>query len=258
MLNKLKSCTNGTRHQLNFQKNLLTKKSQICKNTFLGSKKSSARSFSSGHSTTGNRGGGNKKIFRNFSSFYTNNFSIVLCINYDSSRNSFVSLCYNFLTLKFFNVSCVSNTFVGCLISGFKTYPDCFLSSLLSLRNTPPGAVVNSIILAGKTPKYIKSSGAYGVVVQKELDSCKLRLPSGKIKSLSLKNFCSLGSIYNSSKNVHVLGKAGRSRFKGRRPHVRGVAMNPVDHPHGGKTRVGIHSVTPWGLPALNKPTKKK
>ena len=87
-----------------------------------------------------------------------------------------------------------------------------------------------------------------------------MRLPSGRIKSISDKCFGTIGTISNSQHSLIFLGKAGRSRLLGTRPTVRGVAMNPVDHPHGGRTNGGRPSVTPWGIPTKGKPTvlKKK
>jgi len=86
----------------------------------------------------------------------------------------------------------------------------------------------------------------------------KVRLPSGKIVELLPDVYATVGVLSNLQHNLVVLGKAGRNRLKGRRPTVRGVAMNPVDHPHGGRTNGGRPSVTPWGIPTKGKPTVRK
>jgi large subunit ribosomal protein L2 len=83
-------------------------------------------------------------------------------------------------------------------------------------------------------------------------------MPSNKILKVSVKNFATLGIISNVLANKVIIGKAGINRHLGKRPSVRGIAMNPVDHPHGGRTNGGRPSVTPWGKPALGKPTVKK
>ena len=89
------------------------------------------------------------------------------------------------------------------------------------------------------------------------MDSCKVKLPSGSVISVPIDSLATLGSISNSQQNLTVVGKAGRNRLKGIRPTVRGIAMNPVDHPHGGRTNGGRPSVTPWGKPTKGKPTVK-
>ena len=98
----------------------------------------------------------------------------------------------------------------------------------------------------------------FGLVTQKTLTFCKIKMPSGSIKKFPINIYCSLGVLNNAFLNNIVIGKAGRSRLSGKRPIVRGVAMNPVDHPHGGQTSGGTPSKTPWGLPTKGKPTRKK
>jgi large subunit ribosomal protein L2 len=108
--------------------------------------------------------------------------------------------------------------------------------------------------------KCVRSAGLFFQVIQKNQDYSKIRLPSGLIKNVSNEAFGTIGIVSNSQHNSISLGKAGRSRLLGIRPTVRGVAMNPVDHPHGGRTNGGRPSVTPWGIPTKGKPTviKKK
>ena len=99
--------------------------------------------------------------------------------------------------------------------------------------------------------------GLFCQIVQKQVNSCKIRLPSGLIISVDNKSLATVGSISNSQHNLIKIGKAGRNRLRGIRPTVRGIAMNPVDHPHGGRTNGGRPSVTPWGKPTKGKPTAK-
>jgi len=135
--------------------------------------------------------------------------------------------------------------------------PELKIGSFMQLKHVPAGAIINNLCYQ-KTLKYIRSAGTSGVLVQRGSDSCKIKMPSGELKTFNSNMFCFIGCNSNSLHNTLVIGKAGKARLKGRRPHVRGVAMNPVDHPHGGQTAGGIPSVTPWGIPTKGKPTRKK
>jgi large subunit ribosomal protein L2 len=248
--------TNGLRHQLNQEKNLLSKKNNLQKILSKGSKSSNAgRSF--GRITVRHKGGGVKKLFKKLVFPNKNNFSLLISIFYDARRGSFVSFCYNFITARFFNCLSTLNTFPGSFIFLHKTFPELKLGMFLSLKETPSGSIIHSVYNLDKNT-YIKSAGVFGILVQKNLCSGYIKLPSGFIKKFPISSVCVLGAVSNPSKNLEVLGKAGRSRLRGIRPSVRGVAMNPVDHPHGGQTSGGICSVTPWGIPTKGKPTRKK
>jgi large subunit ribosomal protein L2 len=257
MLLKKKKTSNGVRHQLNFKKFLLSKNSNIQKILTKGYKKTqSGRSSLFGRITVYNKGGGSKKVFREIINKSNHLYSLILSIAYDPRRNSFISFCYNFLTLKFYNCITTNNTFPGSLLYSFYLLPELKLGINLQLRNVPPGSIVHSIC-SNVSSKYIRSSGAFGILVQKKLNDCKIKMPSGNIKEFSASSYCFLGSVFNTFKNVTVFGKAGRNRLLGKRPKVRGVAMNPVDHPHGGQTAGGVTPVTPWGIPTRGKKTKK-
>jgi large subunit ribosomal protein L2 len=123
----------------------------------------------------------------------------------------------------------------------------------LPLRNIPLGTVVHAVELApGGGAKLARSAGASVQLVAKEGRFAQLRLPSGEIRNVDVRCRATVGEVGNAEQSNINWGKAGRMRWKGRRPHVRGVAMNPVDHPHGGgegKTSGGRHPVSPWGKP---------
>jgi len=132
----------------------------------------------------------------------------------------------------------------------------------LPLSNIPTGIPIHNIELApGKGGQIVRSAGCAAVIVAKEDRYARLRLPSGEIR-LVLNNCCAtIGQLGNVEHDSITLGKAGRSRWMGRRPKVRGVAMNPVDHPLGGgegKSSGGRHPVSPWGMPAKGYKTRKK
>jgi large subunit ribosomal protein L2 len=258
LLLKKKSINNSQRHQVNFKKFLLSKNNKIVKSLILG-KKTSQAGRSMGRITSYHRGGSHvKKLFRFLSFTSTRNLSVVVSVMYDPRRSSLVAFCYNLLTSTFFNTLSTLNTFPGSILFSFLTFPELKLGALLPMAKIPAGSLVHSISINSNNTKYIKSSGVFGLVTQKTLTFCKIKMPSGQIKLFPINIHCVLGVLNNAYLNNVVIGKAGRSRLSGKRPIVRGVAMNPVDHPHGGQTSGGTPSKTPWGLPTKGKPTKKK
>jgi large subunit ribosomal protein L2 len=127
------------------------------------------------------------------------------------------------------------------------------------LQNIPTGSIIHNIGHEfSSSTMYVKSAGTFGQLIQSDLKSSRIKLPSNKIIKVSVNSYASLGSVSNEKQNLICLGKAGRNRNLGRRPIVRGIAMNPVDHPHGGRTNGGRPSVTPWGLPTKGKFYLKK
>jgi large subunit ribosomal protein L2 len=111
----------------------------------------------------------------------------------------------------------------------------------------------------GQGGKLVRSAGAMAQLVAREGDHAQIKLPSGEVRMIPVKCTATIGQVGNAEQGKVFLGKAGRSRWRGRRPHVRGVAMNPVDHPHGGgegKTSGGRHPVTPWGKPTKGAKTR--
>lgn len=256
MIYKKKKTSNGVRHQVCLKKFLLCKKLDI-KSLKSGKKNCQGRGFTLSRITVNHKGGGAKQAYRNMSVEKTMFFGILIGVTYDPKRSSFVSVYFNLLSFKFNNFVTTKNTYVGSLIFSYTAYPQISLGSLLSLRKAPTGSLVHSLFL-GQKSVYIKSAGVFGIIVQKNNSFCKIKLPSGLIKQFPLTLFCVLGCLSNTEHFNIVLGKAGKSRLRGKRPVVRGVAMNPVDHPHGGQTSGGIPSVTPWAIPTKGKPTKKK
>ncbi|MBI4443299.1 MAG: 50S ribosomal protein L2, partial [Acidobacteria bacterium] len=137
---------------------------------------------------------------------------------------------------------------------------DILVGNALPLKNIPLGTTVHSIELRpGRGAQMARSAGAAAQLVSKEEEMALLRLPSGEIRKVSLECMASIGQVGNLDHENVTIGKAGRSRWLGIRPAVRGVAMNPVDHPHGGgegKTSGGRHPVTPWGKPTRGYKTR--
>lgn len=139
---------------------------------------------------------------------------------------------------------------------------DILPGNALPLRNIPLGTLVHNVELRpGKGGQIARSAGAAVQVVAKEGDYASVKLPSGEIRLIHLDCMATIGQVGNLDHENVSLGKAGRSRWLGRRPHVRGVAMNPVDHPLGGgegKTSGGRHPVSPWGMPTKGYKTRRR
>lgn len=129
------------------------------------------------------------------------------------------------------------------------------------LKNMPVGTIVHNVELKiGKGGQIARSAGCYAQLIGKDAGYAQLRLSSGELRVVRGECMATVGAVSNPDNQNVSLGKAGRSRWLGRRPHVRGVVMNPIDHPHGGgegRTSGGRHPVTPWGVPTKGKKTRK-
>jgi large subunit ribosomal protein L2 len=131
----------------------------------------------------------------------------------------------------------------------------------LQIRNIPPGTMIHNLELyPGKGGQVVRSAGGAAQLMSKEGDFALVKLPSGEVRKFSIDCMATVGQLGNLDHENVTYGKAGRTRWHGKRPTVRGVAMNPVDHPHGGgEGRVkGNHPQTPWGFPTLGAKTRKK
>jgi len=254
-LKKTNAITNGTRHELILRKNLLSKTSKLLKSNLIGFKKFSGRS--NGRITVRHKGGGHKKLFRKINFSNKPHYAIVLGCEYDPYRSAFISLNYDLLGKNFFKTLQTNLVYPGSLIS-CSSSSDLNLGCRLFLKNIPTGSIIHSLSKPTSSTKYIRSAGVFGQLIQKDYKNCQVKLPSGKTISVSIDSYATIGTLSNNQQNLVVLGKAGRSRYRNTRPTVRGVAMNPVDHPHGGRTNGGRPSVTPWGIPTKGKPTAKK
>ena len=131
----------------------------------------------------------------------------------------------------------------------------------MPLANMPVGTIVHNVELKkGRGGQLARSAGTYAQLVGKDAGYAQLKLSSGELRLVPAECFATVGAVSNPDNQNTVVGKAGRTRWLGHRPVVRGVAMNPVDHPHGGgegKTSGGRHPVTPWGKPTKGKKTRK-
>lgn len=256
----LNPVTPGTRHQLNLTTNLLAK-SSIIKTLSLKLKKNVGRSSNTGHITTRHKGGGCKKKFRKirFNNFITK--SIVLMIAYDPYRNSFISLNFDFSAKLFFYSIATQALFPGTITLCQSMPVELYFGNRASINYFSIGSLVSGVChgrFKNELAKYSRAAGTYCQIIQKKKKKVQIRLPSGKFILLSKHSFATFGRVSNIKYNLRIVGKAGRNRLKGVRPTVRGIAMNPVDHPHGGRTNGGRPSVSPWGKLTKGKKTKKK
>jgi large subunit ribosomal protein L2 len=131
----------------------------------------------------------------------------------------------------------------------------------MEIGTVPLGTFVYNVeLVPGKGGQLARSAGTYCQVMAREGDYAQLRLPSGEMRKVPTRSYCTIGMVGNEDHQNIVIGKAGKTRWKGRRPSVRGVAMNPVDHPMGGgegKSSGGRHPCSPWGLLTKGKKTRK-
>ena len=216
-----------------------------------------------GRITSRHRGGGHKRRYR-IIDFKRNKFDIVgdiISIEYDPNRSPRIALVQYEDGEKKYILAPVGLK-VGDKITSSKTPIAFSTGNAMPLGIVPEGMLVHNIELKeGKGGQMARSAGAYARIMAKENGMITLKLPSGEMRMVSEGCIATIGMVGNRDHANIVYGKAGRKRWLGRRPKVRGVVMNPVDHPHGGgegKTSGGRHPVSPWGTPAKGYKTRKK
>ena len=184
----------------------------------------------------------------------------VVTIEYDPNRSANIALI-NYVDGEKRYILAPKGLKVGDMIQSGPAAP-IKVGNALPLENIPLGVSIHNIELVyGKGGQLVRSAGLSALVVAKEGDYVTLRLPSTEMRMVFKKCMATIGEVGNEDYMNISLGKAGRNRWLGRRPKVRGVVMNPIDHPHGGgegKTAAGRNPVTPWGLPTKGYKTRKK
>jgi large subunit ribosomal protein L2 len=206
------------------------------------------------------RGGGHKQRYR-LIDFRRNKDGIpakVHAIHYDPNRSARIALLHYVDGEKRYILAPQGLEIDMRVQSGAEAAPT--VGNCLPLRNVPLGMAVHNIELQpGRGGVLCRSAGTSAVLAAREADWAQINLPSGEIRRVPANCRATVGSIGNADHMNIVLGKAGRKRWLGRRPHVRGTAMNPVDHPHGGgegRTKGGRHPVSPTGKPAKGGATR--
>lgn len=213
--------------------------------------------------TSRHKGGGHKKRYR-IIDFKRNKWDVegkVASIQYDPYRNARIALLHYQDGEKRYIIHPRSLQVGSTVISGPNAPIE--VGNSLPLYNIPLGTAVHNIELKpNKGGQIVRAAGTYAQIVAKEGNFITLKLPSSEVRMIHNKCYATIGQVGNINASNITLGKAGRNRWLGKRPTVRGVVMNPIDHPHGGgegRSPIGKpHPVTPWGKPALGKKTRNK
>ena len=259
-LKKFKPVTPGSRFRSTTAKDAVTRKGPE-KSLTEPLTRSGGRNHH-GRITMRRRGGGNKRRYRRVD-FKRDKFGVrgrIAAVEYDPNRSAFISLIHYEDGEKRY-ILYVRGTGVGDTVS---SGPDADVrpGNALPLERIPLGTTVHNVEMKpGKGGQLARSAGAGVQVVAKEGDYVTLRLPSTEVRRIHKRCLATVGQVGNADHNLQSLGKAGATRWRGRRPKVRGVAMNPVDHPLGGgegKASGGRPPVTPWGKPEGAKTRKRK
>ena len=217
-----------------------------------------------GRITSRRRGGGHKRRYR-IIDFKRNKFDfsgIIESIEYDPNRSPRIALVNYGDGEKRYIIAPDGIKVGDKIISSMENQIPFKTGNAMPLGKIPEGLLVHNIeFKPGKGAQMARSAGSYARIMASEGGMVTLKLPSGELRMISENCLATIGTVGNKSHENISIGKAGRARWMGRRPKVRGVAMNPVDHPHGGgegKTSGGRHPVSPWGTPAKGYRTRKK
>lgn len=215
-----------------------------------------------GRVTSWHRGGGHKRQYR-IIDFKRNKENIpakVISIEYDPNRSARIALLHYVDGEKRYILAPIGISVGDTILTSQDA--DIKPGNCLRLANIPLGTVVHNVEMKpGKGGQLARSAGSGAQLIAKEGRHAILRLPSSEMRMVPIECKATVGQVGNTDHENRSLGKAGRTRWFGRRPHVRGVAMNPVDHPMGGgegRSSGGRHPCTPWGVPTKGYRTRKK
>jgi len=259
-IKKVKPTSPARRYQTFLKREQLTKGAKPEK-SLLEPKKRINGHNNDGRITVRRRGGGHKRFYRkiDFKRDKTGIPGRVTQIEYDPNRSAHIALIA-YLDGEKRYILAPANIEVGqTIMSG----PDADIlpGNALPIVNIPLGTELHNIEMRpGKGGQMVRSAGGFAQLVAKEGAHAQIKMPSGEVRKIPVVCMATIGMVGNREHENVSLGKAGRNRWKGRRPKVRGVAMNPIDHPHGGgegKTSGGRHPVTPWGKPTKGYKTRR-
>jgi len=214
-----------------------------------------------GHITTRHKGGGTRKQYRIIDFKRTKDAipAKVAAIEYDPNRTARIALLHYRDGEKRYILAPVGLEVGTVIESGEKA--DIKIGNALPLANIPLGTVIHNIELRpGEGGKLVRSAGSSAQLMAKEGAYAQVRMPSGEVRKIQIVCRATIGQLGNLDHENEVIGKAGRSRHLGKRPSVRGIAMNPVDHPHGGgeaRSTSGRPPTTPWGQRTMGKKTRR-
>jgi large subunit ribosomal protein L2 len=210
-----------------------------------------------GRITARRRGGGHKRRYRmvDFKRLKSGVSATVERLEYDPNRTAYIAL----IKYEDGEVAYILAAVGDQVVAGERV--DIKPGNALPMQNIPVGTIIHNVEMkVGKGGQIARSAGTYAQLIGKDQGYAQLRLNSGELRMVRGECMATIGAVSNPDNQNIKLGKAGRKRWLGKRPAVRGVAMNPVDHPHGGgegRTSGGRHPVTPWGKPTKGKRTRK-
>lgn len=254
--------TSGRRGMSHVQHSAVITVNKPLKSLVVGKKRNSGRS-SQGTITAWHRGGGAKQSMRQVD-LKQLKFGIpgtIKSIEYDPKRTAYIALI-SFLDGEKTYILAPADIKVGDKVI-YNEKTKIKMGNRLALKNIPAGVAIHNIELQpGKGGQLVRSAGSSAMIASFDKGYAQVKLPSGEIRLIPENALASIGVLSNKDHNNITIGKAGRSRLMGRRPHVRGKAKNPVDHPHGGGeggSPIGLkHPKTPWGKPTKGYKTRKK
>ena len=224
-----------------------------------GKKKTGGRN-NHGRLTSGNKGGGHKKRYRiiDWKRDKKDIEGKIVRLEYDPNRTAWIALIEYKDGEKRYILAPQRVKAGDKIVSGNAV--DIKPGNAMPLRSMPVGTIIHNIEMKpGKGAQMVRSAGTYAQLAGRDQGYAQVKLASGELRIVPADCMATVGAVSNPDHMNQNLGKAGRNRWKGRKPHVRGVAMNPIDHPHGGgegRTSGGRHPVTPWGKPTKGKKTR--
>jgi large subunit ribosomal protein L2 len=223
-------------------------------------KKHSGRNFN-GHITVRHKGGGTRKMYRIIDFKRTKDAipAKVATLEYDPNRSARIALL-NYRDGEKRYILAPLGLKVGDMVESGPN-ADIKTGNCLPIKNIPVGSVIHNIELRpGQGGKLVRSAGGSAQLMAKEGEYAQVRMPSGEVRKILVVCRATIGQLGNVEHENEIIGKAGRQRHRGKRPSVRGIAMNPVDHPHGGgeaRSTSGRPPTTPWGQMTMGKKTRR-
>lgn len=258
-LQKVKPTTSSRRQLIKLNhKSLNLSKKPLLKQKLKGKKNSTGRNHS-GQITVRHKGGGVKKRYREINLFRNLNSTGIVCsLEHDPNRSAYIASVFDFINFDFFYLLAPKNLQIGDIVkSGLEIEPS--LGSSLPISGIPIGTPIYNVCpKVFEKGKISRAAGTFSIIKEKTDKHALIELSSGEQRYISSKCFASVGEVSKKLHSLTRLGKAGQSRWLNRRPTVRGVSMNPIDHPHGGgEGKKSGKSKTPWGKSNFQGKTSK-
>jgi len=254
-LKTYKPTTKTTRHLIGIDRSELYKGAPV--KTLVEGKTSTGGRNNHGHITSRRMGGGAKKAYRlvDFKRQKLDMPAVVERLEYDPNRTAFIALIkYEDGTQSY--ILAPQRLTVGDKVVASAT-ADIKPGNAMQLKNMPVGTIVHNIEMQpGRGGQLARSAGCYAQLIGKDAGYAQIRLSSGELRLVRAECYATVGAVSNADHQNTTMAKAGRARWMGIRPSVRGIAMNPVDHPHGGRTNGGRNPVSPWGWKTKGKKTR--